>query len=163
MTAPLDTPPPTKPALQPTSTVLPTAPTPSRLVAHPAGKRPGKLVIVGSGIKSIAHMTLEAISHVQTADKVFYCIADPATEVYIEKLNPNVFDLHNLYDDGKRRHDTYTQMAEVMLREVRKGFYVVGCFYGHPGVFANPTHRALTIAKNEDHDAVMLAGVSSED
>ena len=140
----------------------PPPPSPGR-VAPSSGKRPGKLVIVGSGIKSIAHMTLEAISHIQAANKVFYVIADPATETYIEKLNPTAVDLYKLYDDGKPRHQTYVQMAEILLREVRQGFYVVGCFYGHPGVFANPPHRAVSIARNEGHEAVMLPGISAED
>ena len=54
-------------------------------------------------------------------------------------------------------------MSEVLLREVRKGFYVVGIFYGHPGVFVNPSHRAISIARAEGHDAAMYAGVSAED
>ena len=161
--APPDAPPPNSFALLDTAFESPTVPTPSKLVAHPAGYRPGKLVIVGSGIKSIAHMTLEAISHIQAADKVFYCIADPATEVYIEKLNSSAFDLCKFYDDGKLRHDTYIQMAEAMLKEVRNGFSVVGCFYGHPGIFAYPTHRAVVIARNEGFEAVMLPGVSAQD
>ena len=54
-------------------------------------------------------------------------------------------------------------MAEKMLREVRRSFYFVGCFYGHPGVFVNPSHRAIAIAANEGFSAVMLPGVSAED
>ena len=110
------------------------------------GVRPGRLVIVGSGIKSMSQFTLEAVSHIEQADKVSYCVADPATDTFIEKHAKEAVDLYDLYDDGKPRHQTYTQMAEKMLREVRKGFYVVGCFYGHPGVFVNPSHRAIAIA-----------------
>ena len=127
------------------------------------GVRPGRLVIVGSGIKSMSQFTLEALSHIEQADKVFYCVADPATDTFIEKHAKEAVDLYDLYDDGKPRHQTYTQMAEKMLREVRQGFYVVGCFYGHPGVFVNPSHRAIAIAANEGFSAVMLPGVSAED
>lgn len=141
----------------------PTFPVPKGLVAPPRGRRPGRLVIVGSGITSIAQLTLEAIAHMKEADKVYYTVADPATDIYLQKLNKNAIDLYNLYDDGKNRHGTYVQMAEVLLNDVRKGFYVVGCFYGHPGVFANPPHRALTIALNEGYDAKMLPGISAED
>ena len=41
----------------------------------------GSLVVVGSGIKCAAQFTSEAISHIKNADKVLYCVADPATEV----------------------------------------------------------------------------------
>jgi hypothetical protein len=50
-----------------------------------------------------------------------------------------------------------------MLKEVRAGLDVVGVFYGHPGVFVNPSHRALTIAREEGYRARMLPGVSAED
>jgi hypothetical protein len=70
-----------------------------------AGFRPGRLIIVGSGIKSISHFTLEAVSYIEQADKVFYCVADPATELFIERHNKNgnATDLYDLYDDGKPR------------------------------------------------------------
>ena len=50
-----------------------------------------------------------------------------------------------------------------MLREVRAGLDVVGVFYGHPGVFVAPSHRALAIAKEEGYKARMLPGISAED
>src|ERR1700721_722299 len=129
----------------------------------PVGVRPGRLVVVGSGIKSIGQFTLEAVAEIKRADRVFFGVADPSTEAFILENNPNAVDLYSLYDDGKDRHGTYVQMAEVLLREVRQGFYVVGVFYGHPGVFVNPSHRAISIARAEGYDAVMYAGVSEED
>ncbi|KAI1495904.1 hypothetical protein F5X99DRAFT_100465 [Biscogniauxia marginata] len=54
-------------------------------------------------------------------------------------------------------------MSETILREVRRGFYVVGVFYGHLGIFVNPSHRAVAIARNEGHQACMLPGISVED
>ena len=44
-------------------------------------RKHGSLVVVGSGIKCAAQFTQEAISHIKNADKVLYCVADPATEV----------------------------------------------------------------------------------
>ena len=126
------------------------------------GSRPGRLVVVGSGIKGIAHLTLEAVGHLEEADKVFYTVADGSTAAFIHSKNANAIDLYNLYDIGKPRYETYIQMAEKMLREVRNGFYVVGIFYGHPGIFVNPTHRAIAIARQEGHQAFMLPGISAE-
>jgi precorrin-6B methylase 1 len=134
-----------------------------RPFALPNGTRPGRLVVVGSGIKSISQFTLEAVAHIEQADVVFYAVADPATERFIETKNPNSVDLYPLYDDDKPRRNTYTQMAEVMLREVRQGHNVVGVFYGHPGVFVNPSHRAIAIARDEGFEAFMLPGVSAQD
>ena len=36
-------------------------------------------------------------------------------------------------------------------------------FYGHPGVFVNPSHRAVAQARAEGFRAAMLPGVSAED
>ncbi|KAF8735111.1 hypothetical protein AX14_002725 [Amanita brunnescens Koide BX004] len=54
-------------------------------------------------------------------------------------------------------------MAEVMLREVRLGYNVMGIFYGHPGVFVSPSHTAITRARKEGFKAKMLPGISAAD
>jgi hypothetical protein len=58
---------------------------------------------------------------------------------------------------------TYVQMIERILEEVRSGKNVCALFYGHPGVFVTPSHNAITIARQEGYDAVMLPAVSAED
>lgn len=50
-----------------------------------------------------------------------------------------------------------------MLREVRAGHNVLGLFYGHPGIFVFPSHRALTLARKEGYTARMLPGISAQD
>lgn len=54
-------------------------------------------------------------------------------------------------------------MAETILASVRKGNMTVAVFYGHPGVFVTPSHRAIYIARQEGYKAKMLPGVSAED
>lgn len=49
------------------------------------------------------------------------------------------------------------------MREVRNGVQVVCVYYGHPGVFAHPTRRAIAIATSEGYVARMLPGISAED
>lgn len=128
-----------------------------------AGARAGKLVLVGSGIKGVGHFTLEGLGHVEAADIVYYAVADPTTELFIQEHAKKSIDLYNLYGNGKPRRDTYTQMAEKLLESLRDGKYVVGVFYGHPGIFVSPAHRALQIAWLEGFDAQMLPGVSAID
>jgi hypothetical protein len=41
----------------------------------------GSLVVAGSGIMCVGHFTLETLGHIKDADKVFYLVADPVTEV----------------------------------------------------------------------------------
>lgn len=126
-------------------------------------KKKGKLVVIGSGIKSIGHFTLESQAHLQQADIVLYAAADPVTDMWIEKQNPNGFDLYQYYGNNKNRVITYTQMIERIMEEVRAGKYVCALFYGHPGVFVTPSHNAIELARREGYDAVMLPGISAED
>ncbi|XP_052791300.1 uncharacterized protein LOC128225238 [Mya arenaria] len=123
----------------------------------------GRITIIGSGIKSIGHLTLEAVGFMKSCDKVFYLVADPATEVYIKEMRPDAMDLYAMYDDGKDRYETYVQISEVILQEARKGVHVAAVFYGHAGVFCLPPHRILQIAKRERIAAKMLAAPSAED
>jgi hypothetical protein len=92
---------------------------------------------------------------IRNADAVFYCVADPATVVWLRSIRPDAFDLYVLYDDDKVRYTTYMQMAEAMLHFVRRGKHVLAIFYGHPGIFVLSTHRAILVARREGHRAVM--------
>ena len=122
----------------------------------------GELTVIGSGIETVGFSRADELV-IDAADKVFYCVADPATAVWLKERRPDAYDLYVLYDDAKLRHVTYMQMTEAMLHFVRQGMRVVAIFYGHPGVFVLSTHRAIAIARREGHRAVMRAGVSALD
>ena len=74
----------------------------------------GSLTIAGSGIASVAHVTLETLSYIKEADIVYYSVADPVTIAFIhENANGPCVDLTVLYGQGKNRYETYVQMSEV--------------------------------------------------
>jgi Tetrapyrrole (Corrin/Porphyrin) Methylases len=125
------------------------------------GKK-GSLLVIGSGIQGVSFI-MGAEEYLRTADKVFYTVSNPPTQVWLHKLRPDAFDLYVLYDDTKPRYHTYVQMSEAMLHYVRKGMRVVTVFYGHPGIFVFSTHRAIAIARREGHHAVMKPGISALD
>jgi Tetrapyrrole (Corrin/Porphyrin) Methylases len=110
-----------------------------------------------------SHITPLARSHIEKSDVVFTGLSDGIIELWLAKMNPAVRSLQSFYKEGKSRLDTYRQMVEAMLDEVRAGRRVCGAFYGHPGVFAWPTHRAIQIARSEGFPAHMEPGVSAED
>jgi Tetrapyrrole (Corrin/Porphyrin) Methylases len=78
-------------------------------------------------------------------------------------MRPDAHSLQPYYAEGKRRTDSYREMVEAMLAEVRAGRRVCGVFYGHPGVFALVPHRAVAQARAEGFEAEMQPGVSAED
>jgi precorrin-6B methylase 1 len=128
-----------------------------------SAERAGRLVIVGSGITAIAHLTPETIGHIRSAEIVFYHANSGVVATQILELNPNAVDLYEYYGEGKVRSVTYVQMAELMLREVRRGRYVVGLFHGHPGFFVHSGRRALAIAKMEGYPTQLLPAISTLD
>ncbi len=125
-------------------------------------QKTGELIIIGSGIEAVGFTTHDE-KLIQTADKVFYCVADPATVVWLKALRPDAYDLYVLYDDTKVRYTTYMQMTEALLYYVRQGQKVVGVYYGHPGIFVLSSHRAIKIARREGYQAIMRAGISALD
>ncbi|KAL5480173.1 hypothetical protein ACEPAI_1443 [Sanghuangporus weigelae] len=129
-----------------------------------SAEKKGTLTIAGTGIASVKHITLEALSYIKEAAKVYYLVVDPITETFIrDNAQGECFDLYVFYDTNKSRYDSYVQMCEVMLQDVRAGHDVLGVFYGHPGVFVAPSHRAIAIARDEGFKACMLPGISAED
>ena len=123
----------------------------------------GSLVVVGTGIKQVAQLTLEAKAHIEQADKVFYCVADPVTEAWVLDRQPNAESLQSFYAAGKARIKTYREMTGAILDAVRSGLNVCAVFYGHPGVFVHPSHESVRQARSEGFRAIMLPGVSAED
>ncbi len=126
-------------------------------------KSRGSLTIVGTGIRAISHITLEALTYIRGADKVFHVLTDPLIEDYILRQNPASESLKHLYVEGGERLTTYRAMQREILEAVRSGLHVCAVFYGHPGVFVTPSHEAIRQAQKEGYEAQMLPGVSAED
>jgi uncharacterized protein YabN with tetrapyrrole methylase and pyrophosphatase domain len=124
---------------------------------------PGSLVCVGLGMMLGAHIGPRSRSHIEQADVVFGAMSDPVVELWLQQMHPDVRSLQPHYAEGKPRHQTYRDMVEAMLVEVRAGRTVVGAFYGHPGVFAKVPHDAIAQARREGFAAHMEPGVSAED
>lgn len=125
--------------------------------------RKGSLTVVGTGFQAVRHLTFESKMIIEKADKVLYVVNDPVSELYIKKLNSTSESLMSLYAGGKYRPETYKEMVELTLKYVREGLNVCVIYYGHPGVFVNPSHESIRRARAEGFDAQMLPGISAED
>jgi uncharacterized protein YabN with tetrapyrrole methylase and pyrophosphatase domain len=124
----------------------------------------GSLVVIGTGIRTVGHLTIEAIAWMRRADKVLYVVGDPIAEATIRELNPKGAEtLSGMYGEGKPRIQTYNEMVDRILECVRSGMLTCLACYGHPGVFVYPSHESIRRARSEGYSARMLPGVSSED
>jgi uncharacterized protein YabN with tetrapyrrole methylase and pyrophosphatase domain len=124
--------------------------------------RRGKLTVVGTGI-SLGQVTAEVSKLIEHSEKVLYCVADAATERWIQKLNPTAESLYVFYGDDKPRSETYEQMVARILECVREQLRVCVVFYGHPGIFVYPSHESIKRARAEGFEAKMLPAISSLD
>lgn len=128
------------------------------------GKHKGSLVVVGTGIRTVGHLTMEAVAWIKQADKVLYVVGDPVAESMLKELNPSGAEsLTVMYAEGKQRIETYNQMVERTLECIRAGMLTCMACYGHPGVFVYPSHESIRRARAEGYSARMLPGISSED
>ncbi len=132
------------------------------LVSASAAK-PGAIACVGVGMTLGSHISAQARRYIERSDVVFVAVSDSLVEDWVMSMNPDVRSLQVHYSEGKSRLQTYREMVEVMMAEVRAGKNVCGAFYGHPGVFAKAPHDVIAQARAEGHFAVMVPGVSAED
>lgn len=123
----------------------------------------GSLSVVGLGMMLGAHLSPRARTRIQQAEVVFALVSDPLVELWVQEMRPDMRSLQPYYREGKVRLDSYREMVEAMLGEVRAGRRVCGIFYGHPGVFALVPHKAVAGARAEGYEAVMEPGISAED
>jgi len=123
----------------------------------------GSLVCVGTGMLLGGHISPISTSYIAQADVVFSLMSTGISERWVEEMHDDVRSLQSYYQEGKNRNITYNEMVEAILLEVRAGRKVVAVFYGHPGVFACVSHRAIKQAELEKFPAHMEAGISAED
>ncbi len=128
-----------------------------------ADERRGSLSVVGTGYLVAGHTTLEAKAEIESAERLFYLVADPASEAWIRSLNSAAESLADLYAEGRPRRRTYAAMVERIVAPLAEGARVCAAFYGHPGIFVGPSHEAIRRARAGGHEARMLAAVSAED
>jgi uncharacterized protein YabN with tetrapyrrole methylase and pyrophosphatase domain len=123
----------------------------------------GSLTVVGTGIELAVHVTPQALAEIQRADDVPYLVADAATGAWLRSLTPRARSLKHLYQPTAHRAVSYEAIVDELLSRVRAGLRVCAAFYGHPGVFVQPSHEAIRRARAEGFEARMLPAVSAED
>ncbi len=120
------------------------------------------LVVVGSGIKFISHLTHEAKINIAQADNVLYLVNEPAMQEWIHKTNQNAESLDEIYFQYALRSESYQAITQYILEILRKGKQVCVVIYGHPTVFALPALNAVKQAREEGYYATILPGISAE-
>ena len=125
--------------------------------------RNASLVVVGTGIKFLSHITVETSAYVKQSDKVLYLVNEPAIKQWIVNNHKCAESLEFLYAKYPLRKDCYDAIRDYILEILRKMQHVCVVFYGHPAVFSKPALEAVKVAKSEGFYAKILPGISAED
>lgn len=122
----------------------------------------GSFIAVSTGMLLAGHITVRCKKIIEDADVVYCLVPHVLSEKWIQSLNSNVISLQQFYAEGKYRMDSYNEMVEAMLADVKAGKNVCGAFYGHAGIFACVGHKTIAQAREEGFAAYMEPGVSAE-
>lgn len=121
------------------------------------------LVVAGTGIKYLSHVTVETNAYIKQSDKVLFLVNEPAIKEWILSNHSCTESLEFLYSKYSLRKDCYQAIQNYILEALRRIQHVCVVFYGHPTVFAQPGLAAVRVARAEGFYAKVLPGISAED
>lgn len=121
------------------------------------------LVVVGSGIKSIAHLTEETKRVIQNADKVLYLVNEDNLKTWINRESKDAESLETIYFNYPKRIDAYHHLTLYIVSEYHRVKNLCVVFYGHPSVFADSALNAVKLIRAEKRNAIVLPAVSAMD
>ncbi|HAU0792291.1 TPA: SAM-dependent methyltransferase [Legionella pneumophila] len=122
-----------------------------------------KLIVVGTGIKSISHLTEETKRIIQNADKVLYLVNENNIKQWIEREAKQAESLDPIYFSSGQRINAYQALTNHIIDEYQKVSVLCVVFYGHPTVFADSALNAVRQIKKDGGDAIILPAVSAHD
>ncbi|MGQ4617407.1 SAM-dependent methyltransferase [Nocardia sp. R7R-8] len=122
----------------------------------------GSLVVVGTGIKAVAHITAEAVESIRSADIVLYGTSEPITADWILRNSKKAECLDRFYVVGGERLVAYEKMITEIVDYVRGGLKVCVSFEGHPGIFVYVSHESIRRLRKEGFRARMIPGISTQ-
>lgn len=104
-----------------------------------------KLIIAGSGIKFLSHLSYETQSAIKGSDFVLYLLNEPAIKKWISENAKLSLSLDSEYFSSIKRKDSYLAIEKAVVEKL--DLYESVCFivYGNPLFFST---SALNLAKN---------------
>ncbi|KTD63238.1 tetrapyrrole methylase [Legionella santicrucis] len=122
-----------------------------------------KLIIVGSGIKSLSHLTEETKKVIQNSDKVLYLINEDNLKKWIQLEAKQSESLDPIYFSHSQRIEAYKALTKYIIEEYYKVSILCVVFYGHPTVLADSGLNAVKHIKKDGGNAIILPAVSAQD
>ncbi|QLZ68981.1 methylase [Legionella sp. PC1000] len=122
-----------------------------------------KLIVCGSGIKSVSHLTEETKYIIKNSDKVLYLVNEHNLKSWIQRESKKAENLEKLYFNSDKRIDSYSNITNYIISEYNKGIVLCVLFYGHPTIFSESALNAVKKIKEDNGSAIILPGISTFD
>ncbi len=123
----------------------------------------GAVHVVGLGIRTISHLTLEANHVLQSVGKIFHGEYDPAVSDYIASLGGAEVKLNHLYEDGRLRVDAYQDICSAVIGSASQGETCAYLAPGNPVLLNSIVFRIREVATKQSIPLFVYAGVSCID
>lgn len=121
-----------------------------------------KIAVIGCGIKTLAHLTREAISYIENADYLLYLVNEPAMKDWLSQCNVPHESLEALYYSSDNRADNYSHIASHILMKLESYRNIAFVIYGHPTIYAQPVTALISQADPETTSVLLIPGISAE-
>ena len=122
-----------------------------------------QLVVTGSGIKSLSHLSVETKGCIENADIVLFLVNEPVMGKWIEEKSKECLSLQSIYFNFENRSDSYSAITDKILSTLEEYDFVCVVIYGHPSVFASPGLNAVLKAREKGIKGAILPAISAED
>lgn len=118
--------------------------------------------VIGSGTKSIDHLTREALDVIKSGGTIFLLDKRNKVRELTKEFADEYVHCEEYYEDGIPRKDIYKNIADEIVTEAKQSNdHVTFISYGHPVVFVTPTQYILDAGESEDLNVDVLPGVSA--
>ena len=119
------------------------------------------LIIAGTGIQSISHLTEEVKLAIKECELTLFLINEPLLKDFISNNARHSFDLESIYFKYEKRIDAYSAIATHIVNTLDNNKKVCALSYGHPFFCASPFLQAAKKASSQGYNVLGLPGISS--
>ncbi|WP_392538023.1 SAM-dependent methyltransferase [Legionella sp. 227] len=123
----------------------------------------GRLIVIGSGIKSIAHLTEESLVLLRNCEKLLFLVNDKIMSNFLMKEHKNAESLDEIYFNYTNRQDSYKNLTDKIVSDYCLYSSVCVVLYGHPTFFADFALNAVIKIRQQGGTAYVLPAISSLD
>jgi uncharacterized protein YabN with tetrapyrrole methylase and pyrophosphatase domain len=122
-----------------------------------------KLIIAGTGIKFLSHLTIEVKSAIETSSCVVFLLNEPAMKNWVAKNAKKHVSMDNIYFSSKFRLETYGKIVDEIFRNVQEHDDICFLTYGHPTFFSSVAEEITKRVSFEKVLIQIMPGISAMD